>query len=189
MLDDTQDDDEPWDYGYGHVSLDKERYDWLVRELDRGQADGVLMIVAAHCPIGVEPAGSPMAMSSASCVSEAELIARLHTYPNLMLWIAGHRHRNPVTALKSPDAGRPELGFWQIETSSLRDFPQQLRTFEIVRSGDDTVSILATDVDPVMEEGSKAAISRTYAVAAQQIFGNERGPLASGSYNAELSCR
>jgi metallophosphoesterase (TIGR03768 family) len=186
VLDDTQRDDEPYDNGYGHCSLDQERFDWLVRELEKGQADGMLMIIAAHVPIGVEAAGSPMGWGSAACISEAELIAKLHTYPNLILWIAGHRHRNPVTALKSPDADRPELGFWQIETSSLRDFPQQLRTFDIVRNGDDSVSILATDVDPVVEEGSKAAISRTYAVAAQQIFNNPLGLLPTCSYNAEL---
>ena len=189
VLDDTQRDDEPYDNGYGHVSLDKERYDWLVRELDRGQAENKLMIIAAHCPIGVEAAGSPMGWGSSAHGSEAELIAKLHTYPNLILWIAGHRHRNPVTAFTSPDADRPELGFWEIETSSLRDFPQQFRTFEIARHGDDTVSILTTDVDPAMEDGSPAAISRTYAVAAQQIFNNPVGLLPTCSYNAELMVR
>ena len=114
-----------------------------------------------------------MGWSSAACVSEEELIAKLHSYPNLILWIAGHRHLNTVTAFPSPDAGHPELGFWQVETSSLRDFPQQFRTFEIVRNSDDTVSILATDVDPAVDDGSPAAISRTYGVAAQQIFNNE----------------
>jgi metallophosphoesterase (TIGR03768 family) len=186
VLDDTQRDDEPYDNGYGHASLDKERWEWLVRELDRGQADARLMIIAAHIPIGVEEAGSPMGWGSAACVSEAELIGKLHTYPNLILWIAGHRHRNPVTALASPDADRPELGFWEIETSSLRDFPQQFRTFEIVRNSDDTVSILTTDVDPTVEDGSPAATSRTYAVAAQQIFNNPIGLLPTCSYNAEL---
>ena len=186
VLDDTQGDKEPYDNGYGHASLDKERYDWLVRELDRGQADAKLMIIAAHIPIGVEAAGSPMGWGSAACASEAELIAKLHTYPNLILWIAGHRHRNPVTAFASPDIDRPELGFWEIETSSLRDFPQQFRTFEIVRGGDETVSILATSVDPLVEDGSPAAISRSYAVAAQQIFKNPLGLLPTCSYNAEL---
>ena len=186
VLDDTQDDDEPYDNGYGHGCLDQERHDWLVSELDKGQADGKLMIIAAHIPIGVEAAGSPMGWGSAACVSEDELIAKLHTYPNLILWLAGHRHRNVVTALKSPDAGRPELGFWEVETASLRDFPQQFRTFEIVRRSDDTVSILATDIDPVVEDGSRAATSRTYAVAAQQIFNNPIGLLPTGSYNAEL---
>ena len=100
--------------------------------------------------------------------------------------MAGHRHRNAVTALKSPDAERPELGFWEIETSSLRDFPQQFRTFEIVRNSDDTVSIFTTDVDPAVEDGSLAATSRTYAVAAQKIFNNPIGLLPTSSYNAEL---
>jgi metallophosphoesterase (TIGR03768 family) len=186
VLDDTQRDDEPYDNGYGHASLDAQRYSWLVAELDRGQADDMLMIIAAHCPIGVEPAGSPMAWGSSACVSEQELIAKLHTYPNLVLWIAGHRHRNPVTALASPDPERPELGFWEVETSSLRDFPQQFRTFDIVRNGDETLSIVATDVDPLVADGSPAATSRTYAVAAQQIFENPLGLLPTCSYNAEL---
>ena len=175
VLDDTQRDDDPYDNGYGHISLDKERHDWLVRELDRGQADGRLMIIAAHCPIGVEKAAvTRWPGARAAYGSEEDLLAKLHTYPNLILWIAGHRHRNPVTAFPSPDAGRPELGFWEVETSSLRDFPQQLRTFEIVRNGDDTVSIRAIDVDPVVEDGSPAAMSRTYGVAAQPIFDNHR---------------
>ena len=49
MLDDTQRHDDP-NYlntlGYG--SLDKERYEWLVRELEKGQREGKLMIIAAQ---------------------------------------------------------------------------------------------------------------------------------------------
>ena len=82
---------------------------------------------------------------------------------------------------------RPELGFWQIETASLRDFPQQLRTFEIVRNSDNTVSIFTTNVDPAVKEGSLAATSRSYAIAAQQIFNNKIDTTLTGSsYNAEL---
>jgi len=88
--------------------------------------------------------------------------------------------------LRGQDAGRPELGFWEVETASLRDFPQQFRTFEIVRRSDDTVAIFTTDVDPAVEDGSRAATSRTYAVAAQQIFDNPVGLPPTGSYNAEL---
>ena len=133
-LDDTQRDDDPYDNGYGHISLDEERRDWLFRELDRGQADGVLMIVAAHCPIGVEKPPHPMSWSSSAYGTEEEVLAKLHACPNVILWIAGHRHCNVVTAFPSPDESRPELGFWEVETASLRDFPQQLRTFEILRN-------------------------------------------------------
>jgi metallophosphoesterase (TIGR03768 family) len=186
VLDDTQRDDDPYDNGYGHISLDEERRDWLFRELDRGQADGVLMIVAAHCPIGVEKPPHPMAWSSSAFGSEEDVLAKLHACPNLILWIAGHRHCNAVTAFPSPDEDRPEMGFWEVETASLRDFPQQLRTFEILRNGDGSVTIRAVDVDTVVEDGSPAATSRTYGVAAQQIFGNDQGYPPSSTYNADL---
>jgi metallophosphoesterase (TIGR03768 family) len=189
VLDDTQNETDPNDHGYGKGSLDKERYDWLVSELDKGQAEGQLMIVAAHIPIGVNYEGvlAPlMNWSSSAAISEKDLISKLHTYPNLILWIAGHRHLNTVTALKSPDPAHPELGFWEVETASLRDFPQQFRTFDIVRNSDDTISIFTTDVDPAVKNGSLAAQSRSYAVAAQELFNNTMVYEPSGSYNAEL---
>ena len=186
VLDDTQRENDPNVQGYGHGSLDQERYDWLVKELDKGQSEGKLMIIAAHIPIGVEKAGSFIGWWSNAYVSEENLTAKLHKYPNLILWIAGHRHLNTITAFKSPDDERPELGFWEVETSSLRDFPQQLRTFEIVRNSDNTVSIFTTDVDPAVKDGSLAAISRSYAIAAQQIFNNPLAVAPTGSYNAEL---
>ena len=190
VLDNTQKDSDADVDGYGHGTLDNERYAWLVSELNKGQAEGKLMIIAAHIPIGVESSGFTlseyMGWSSVAQVSEKELIAKLHTYPNLLLWIAGHRHLNTVTALKSPDISHPELGFWEVETRSLRDFPQQFRTFKIVRNSDNTVSIFATDVDPSVREGTPAALSRSYAVATMQIFNSSAVPLPSGSINAEL---
>jgi metallophosphoesterase (TIGR03768 family) len=192
VLDDTQREDDlnnPETLGYGHGSLDQARYDWLVSELDRGQATGRLMIIAAHIPIGVEVFPSMMAWNPEAPISEAQLLAKLHTYSNLLLWIAGHRHNNQVTALPynaADPSDHPELGFWEIETSSLRDFPQQFRTFEIVRNSDNTISIFATDIDPAIRDGSLAARSRAYAVAAQQLFQNPLPLLPTGSYNAEL---
>ena len=197
VLDDTQGDDEPSPAfsstsspGYAHGTLDKARYDWLVAELEAGQAAGELMIVAAHCPIAVEPASSLVGWSSLAYVSEPALVAKLHEYPNLILWIAGHRHFNVITAMPSPDPDRPELGFWQVETASLRDFPQQFRMFEIARNSDGTISILTVDVDPVVEAGTPAATARRNAVAVAQIVAQNpkaAPPLQpSGADNAEL---
>ena len=187
VLDDTEKDDGKFGKNSSGASgsLDQERYDWLVKELDRGQADGMLMIVAAHVPIGVDknlwdPTSSP---------SENALIDKLYTYPNLLLWIAGHRHYKTVTPFPPKDpVNHPELGFWEVETSSLRDFPQQFRLFEIVRNSDNTISIFTANVDPSVAPGSPAAQSRSYAVAADEIFAG--GPplpyLPSGAYNGEL---
>jgi hypothetical protein len=114
------------------------------------------------------------------------------------MWISGHRHLNVVKAFISPDpVNAPEKGFWQVETSSLRDFPQQLRTFQIYLNSDNTISIVTTNVDPAVKDGSLAAISRSYAIATEQIVGADIydfnptndptiKPMPAGSYNAEL---
>jgi metallophosphoesterase (TIGR03768 family) len=190
VLDNTQRDDDPGEESTGFGSIDQERYDWLVQELENGQAEGKLMIIAAHIPIVIKEDGgglsSLMKWSQYAAVSDVDLIARLHTYPNLMVLISGHRHQNTVIPIKSPDANRPELGFWQVETASLRDFPHQFRIFEFVSNSDNTVSIFTTNVDPAVRDGSPAAISRSYAIAAHQIFKSPIEMMPSGAYNAEL---
>lgn len=164
--------------------INQKRFDWLKGELQEGQLNGKLMIIAAHVPIGVDstlwdPAATP---------TEAELITELNKYSNLILWVAGHRHLNTVTALPSPDPDHPELGFWEVETSSLRDFPQQFRLFDIVRNSDNTISIFAANVDPAVRAGTPAATSRSYAVAAYQIFDGAASLTyqPAGVYNVEL---
>ena len=78
-----------------------------------------------------------------------------------------------MKAFVSPDPAKPERGFWQVETASLRDFPQQFRTFEIHLNSDYTVSIVTTNVDPAVAAGTPAAQSRKYAVAVQQIVNRD----------------
>lgn len=192
VLDDTQADTDGTDGSngpdFGHGSLDAARYNWLVGELDAGQAAQELMVIAMHIPIGVEAPGSLLGWSSLAYVTETDLITKLHSYPNLLMLIAGHRHLNTITAFVSPDPARPELGFWEVETKSLREFPQQFRTFDIVRNSDNSVSILAVDVDPAVKDGTPAATARSYAIAANQVFNimQPATPGSYGTYNAEL---
>ncbi|MFA5269664.1 MAG: TIGR03768 family metallophosphoesterase, partial [Methanoregula sp.] len=186
VLDDTLKNTDPSVSTYEYASLDEKRYNWLVSELDAGQAEGKLMIIAAHIPIRDEPPGPSRLWSTLSPASEQTLVARLHTYPNLLLWMSGHTHQNTVTAMPSPDPVHPELGFWVVETASLRDFPQQFRTFDIVRNSDNTISVFTTDVDPAVLGGSLAETSRSYAVASHELFNTSLSGSPGGSYNAEL---
>ena len=202
VLDDTQREDDGSADIHGHGFLDQARYDWLKKELDSGQSDGQLMIIAAHIPIGVESDTSEVGWwnNPKNAVTLPDLITELQNHPNLIMWISGHRHYNTVKAFISPDpVNAPEKGFWQVETSSLRDFPQQFRTFEIYRNSDNTISIVTTDIDPAVKDGTPAATSRKYAFAAQQIVNTlpiyqnpstmpdpTIKPMPTGSYNAEL---
>jgi metallophosphoesterase (TIGR03768 family) len=203
MLDNTQSEQSKNDpappAGYGNGSLDKARYKWLINELENGQSEGKLMIIAAHVPIGVSTFGSNKNGSwgpdsyktdpqqPSGQLTDLDLIGTLHNYPNLILWLAGHQHNNQVTAFKSPDPTHPEFGFWEVQTASLRDFPQQFRTFDIVRNTDNTISIIITNVDPAVREGSPAAMSRFYAMAARELYTTPTLPPTTppGTYNAE----
>jgi metallophosphoesterase (TIGR03768 family) len=189
VLDDTQSETDGSKDIHGHGYLDANRWAWLKAELAAGQAANQLMIIAAHIPIAVVKIGDetewwlgdrtarptdswwadPIATTD-NAVTLKELVDTLQNTPNLLMWIAGHRHLNTVKAFISPDpAGAPEKGFWQVETSSLRDWPQQFRTFEIYLNSDYTISIKTINVDPAVKAGTPAATSRKYAIAAYQI--------------------
>ena len=188
VLDDT----DKMDCGY-YGGLDEPRYNWLMNELDSGQAADELMIICSHIPVWPYGYQSPQAdppkviWNSESYVPESTPMAPdqylvttiAGTYSNVVLWIAGHVHRNAITP--QPDATNPGsgYGFWEVETPSLRDFPLEFRRFQIVLNSDnETISILVIDVDPAvnpapLRDGSQspALISRSCSVAAQQIFG------------------
>jgi hypothetical protein len=189
VLDDTvKGPDQP---NYAAGGMDQQRFEWLTGELQAGQDAGQLMIIAVHVPI--KPQNSltdttPFPMFPGPEYTDDSLLATLHQYPNLILWMAGHRHVNVVTLQAGPD-NEPTAGFWEVETCSLRDHPQQFRTFDIRRNSDNTVSIIITNVDPAVSPGSPAAKSRGYALGAYRIFGATPAIIAdttSHAYNAEL---
>jgi metallophosphoesterase (TIGR03768 family) len=183
VLDDTMTDQ---DYDpKGQAGLDANQLAWLVHELGKGQARNQLMIIAAHEPI--EDIALPG--STNSVISNSNMLALLHSYPNLILWMCGHTHQNNIIPQPSPYPDRPEYGFWEVETASLRDFPQEFRAWEILRNTDNSISIRVTDIDPEETNNSPAAVSRGYAVGAARIFCAPCTNLtdtASYAYNAEL---
>jgi metallophosphoesterase (TIGR03768 family) len=222
VLDDTQRDDDLSARIHGHGCLDQQRYEWLKAELQAGQDADQLMVIAAHIPICVnkpgdqtgwwdnkDPAPIPPDPGYANAVTQDDLIIELQKYPNFILWLAGHRHKNTVSTpiVSTYTNGEAKRTFWQVETCSLRDFPQQFRMFDLYSNLDDTISIVTTNVDPAVREGTPAARSRSYAVASAQILssalleagfdlydsanppvvpGNGAHYMPTGSYNAEL---
>jgi metallophosphoesterase (TIGR03768 family) len=202
VLDDTV--KGPGQPNYAAGSLDQTRLDWLTTELQAGQDNKQLMIIAAHIPFNpytnlvTDPSQATPTQSfktlfisinedpaATSVVNDTSLLTTLQNYPNLIMWIAGHRHMNTVTPqIHLTD---PTLSFWEVETSSLRDFPQQFRTFNICRNSDNTVSIIITNVDPAVAAVSPATTSRRNAIAAARISAAVAiDDATSHSINAEL---
>ena len=75
-----------------------------------------------------------------------ELLLR---FPNVVLWVNGHTHRNQVIAHKRKKSAKAPGGFWEVNTASHIDWPQQARLIEIADNQDGTLSIFTTMLDHV----------------------------------------
>ncbi len=109
-----------------------------------GNADRLVVIFSHHGtqslvhPLAghVGPDGQPM-------LGGAELLALLHRFPNVVLWLNGHTHLNAVRARPAP---RGTGGLWEVTTSSIVDWPCQARLVELTESAGE-LSIFCTMID------------------------------------------
>ena len=72
------------------------------------------------------------------------MLALLHRFSNVVLWLNGHTHTNAVRAHSDPDD--PARGFWEVTTCAIMDWPCQARLIEIIDCGSH-LSIVCTMVD------------------------------------------
>jgi len=126
-------------HGGWQGSVDVEQLEWLEGEL---RSDRIVpTVILSHHPVQDlinlyhPPQSSPR-------VGREALVEKLTDFNNVFLWLAGHSHRNRIT-----HHGGSRRGFWQIETASLIDWPQQGRIVEIFQSSPGEISIATTMVD------------------------------------------
>lgn len=68
-------------------------------------------------------------------------------YPNVVLWVNGHTHRNQVVPHRRTAPGAAAGGFWELNTAAHIDWPSQARLVEIVDNRDGTLSVFGTIID------------------------------------------
>lgn len=139
-------------------SLDPDQFTWLESQLQAassrwlsptgeivsrpGRANKYVVIFSHHT-VGTMlnvPAGSGR-------ISGPEVADLLLRYPNVILWVNGHTHRNQVIAHNRGSAAAIAGGFWELNTAAHIDWPEQSRIVEIVDNLDGTLSIFGTIVD------------------------------------------
>ena len=129
-------------HGGWQGSLDQEQYQWLARVLEES-ADRYVVIASHHpSPTMINPFAPP---GTAPRVLGDEVVALLLASRSVVAWIAGHVHFH--AAQYRGDARR---GFWEITTSSLVDWPQQVRLLELLRVDDGAgpqIALVSTVVD------------------------------------------
>jgi metallophosphoesterase (TIGR03767 family) len=127
------------------------------------QHDDRLVVVFSHHGVAtlVHPLVGHAGPDGQPLLGADEILALLHRFPNVVLWLNGHTHLNAVRPRHCP--GDPARGFWEVTTSSIVDWPCQARLVELVESAGQ-LSIVCTMVDhdsPVtpmsLESGSDLA--------------------------------
>lgn len=149
-------------------SMDRAQFEWIQRQLNRATRRGQLAMVFSHHPDLTFAEYGLLAPLVPIEVTAAELNGMLASYPNLIAWVAGHTHRHRVRPFKVVNGigsngtvstpvkcKRPGqcTGFWQIETASLIDFPQEQRLVEVFNNGDGTGTIRG----PILGHGFERA--------------------------------
>ncbi|HEX5997740.1 MAG TPA: TIGR03767 family metallophosphoesterase [Jiangellales bacterium] len=185
-------------------SIDPTQYAWLEEQLQAassrwlspsgevltrpGRANKYVAIFSHHT-IGTMdnvPAGSDR-------IGGGQVRELLLRYPNVILWINGHTHRNQILPHARPAGAAVGGGFWEVNTAAHIDWPEQSRIIELVDNLDGTLSAFCTIVDhagPVAAGG----LSSTTALASlsRELSANDwqgRGDFRRGAVsdrNVEL---
>lgn len=127
--------------GYADGSLDQAQFAWLRAQLTAPKA--AYVVIASHHTS--ETMGNPLVATGGDVTPRVQgpaVVALLQQHRSVIAWINGHTHSNAVWA--RPGGLR---GFWEINTASHIDFPQQARLLEILDNRDGTLSIFATVLD------------------------------------------
>ena len=142
-------------------SLDSVQLSWLGQQLTAGSSSYLdasgqvvrqrvrdrLFILFSHHTIATMDNPSLAPGETGPRVLGPQVQALLLQFPNVIAWVNGHTHINQVTGFARPSGSSFDGGFWEINTASHIDWPQQSRLVEVTDNRDGTLSVIATITD------------------------------------------
>ncbi|WP_332642790.1 TIGR03767 family metallophosphoesterase [Aeromicrobium sp.] len=168
--------------GYAEGSLGTKQMAWLKTTLANSK-NKYVMIFSHHTSGTMTNPLIATGLDLEQRVLGPAVVELLLANPNVIAWVNGHTHRNQVWAHKAATGG---TGFWEINTASHIDFPQQSRLIELLDNQDGSLSIFTTMLDHAGTVGPTGPLTSTVALAglARELAANDpqgRGSNASGT--------
>ncbi len=145
-------------------NLDNPQYQWLKGELRKAHKKHQLVVAFGHHTMETmdnartdEAAGKCQPADEPGCDRDPRKSSPIHRglkgkksvgavlegTPNVVAYVAGHTHANRIRFFR----GHHGHGFWQINTASHIDWPEQARLVEIMDNEDGTLSLFGTIID------------------------------------------
>lgn len=111
--------------------IDDKQYGWLQGMLKNAKGDKELVLVFGHHPLGPEDQWHENPWRDNTY---EDVINLFHEYPNLVAYFCGHTHEQKVRFIEDPN--NPKEGFWEINSGSILDYPQEGNLITLYRLGE-----------------------------------------------------
>ena len=128
-------------------SLSQTQFAWIKKTI--AASSRKLLIFCSHHPSWSMVNDRVSDIEPGARILGPTLVKELLKHDNVIAWVNGHTHSNNVLGHVRTDKKTKKAvgGFWEINTASHIDWPQQSRLIEITDNKDDTLSIFTTMVD------------------------------------------
>ncbi|MGJ9414038.1 TIGR03767 family metallophosphoesterase [Aeromicrobium sp. CF4.19] len=171
--------------GYADGSLDATQFGWLEDVLERS-SDRYVMVFSHHTSGTMSNPLVATGLDLDPRVLGPDVVELLLAHPQVVAWVNGHTHKNAITPHRSADGAS---GFWEINSASHIDFPQQARLIELADNRDGTISIFTTMVDHAApaSHGGSTGTPAALASLARELAAND--PQSGATYSGTTADR
>jgi metallophosphoesterase (TIGR03767 family) len=128
--------------GLSNGSIDATQLAWLKTQLTA--AKNKVVILFSHHTVATMDNARLATGEKGPRILGPEVLALVLANPQVVLWVNGHTHVNSVIPHKNASG---KGGFWELNTASHIDWPQQSRLVEIMDNRDGTLSVFGTILD------------------------------------------
>ena len=171
-------------------NIDNPQFTWLTNEITAAAAARKIVVVFGHHPIRSLTANLSDEAAPTCTVNDshghdvnpgcdrdprvstpirlgANLQGLLNANPHVVAYVTGHTHENRVMACGSTTGCPAGANWWEVNTASEIDWPQQSRLLEVMDNRDGTLSIFGTLLDHAATYAVPAAGSASAFTVAQ----------------------
>ncbi len=169
-------------YVYGVLA--KDQFDNFIKpKVEEAKNQKKLVILAGHHPIDdLTDNGDPDNYYTGDKVHELFL-----ANPHMIAYLEGHMHYNRIHVYKGEAGKDASPGYFEIQSTSLADWPQQFRRHEILNYGNGVFALKTVVMNHYAVAGSIAAISRELSLLDVQTgFGDANADGTASGRNAIL---
>ncbi len=178
-------------------NLDNPQFTWLTNEITAAAEARKLVVVFAHHPIrsltanvtdelapscssndshghDADPGCDRDPRSSTPIRLGADVQRLFNANPHVIAYVTGHTHENRVLACGSVTGCPAGANWWEVNTASEIDWPQQSRLVEVMDNRDGTLSLFGTLLDhaatyEVPASGSASAFTAAQMAAISRV--------------------